>query len=176
MLLNNQELYVVNIKGEVFDTIESDDSYIKVSSGDKVIKKGVIDFLNNTITLKYRFVKMNPLVYVNIAKKYSILTSLVAHVNYTDGILVYENGKTIRLKDLSKICHVSQSTVKRQIKGLCEEDIVHKVKVKGKPTYLVFNPYIAYIGKKINVSLYDEFKDSKWSSEIDKYGKEEMDE
>lgn len=173
---NQEELYVVNIKGEVLDTIESECNYVKLSSGDRVLRRNSIIYLKNTIDLKYHFVKVNANAFGKIATKYSIVSYLLKYINYMDGAIMYENGKYVKLKELYKICHVSQSTVKRQIKGLCEEDIVHKVKVKGKPTYLVFNPYIAYIGKKINVSLYDEFKDSKWSSEIDKYGKEEMDE
>lgn len=89
-----------------------------------------------------------------------------------DGILSYNNGRLIKIKDIPKICGVSESTAKRQMKGLFEEDVIHKVKDKRKKqTYLIFNPYVAYIGRKIYLSLYEEFKSSHWKSETEEYKK-----
>lgn len=87
-----------------------------------------------------------------------------------DGILSYSNGKLIRMKDIHKICNVSESTAKRQMKGLYTDDIIHKIRDKKKhQTYLILNPYIAFIGKKIYLSLYEEFKSSQWRNETDDY-------
>lgn len=87
-----------------------------------------------------------------------------------DGVLVYQNGKQVRMKDVYNLCNVSQSTAKRQLKGLFEDDIIHKIKDKElNQTYLVMNPYIAFIGRRVCKTLYDDFKSSKWKSDTLNY-------
>lgn len=160
-----KELYVTDEFGEVVDIIESTDKYVKLSEGDKVLRKNVLQYLSDTVDLKYQFVKINPFVYGELARKYPILNLLVGYIGYMDGKITYENGKIIKLKDISKLCKVSLSTVNRQIKGLIKEDVLHKVKDKNKNyTYLVMNPYVAYIGRKIYLSLYEEFKFSEFKN------------
>lgn len=156
---SNQELYIVNEDGQIIDKIESEEKYVKLTDGDKVVRKGVLEYLHDTTDIKYRFVKINPLVYADIATKYPIINILLKYLGYMDGVLSYKNGQFIKLKDIPKVCNVSESTAKRQIKGLFEEDVIHKVRNKEKKeTYLVMNPYVAYIGRKIYLSLYEEFK------------------
>jgi len=167
---NNEELYVVNASGEILDKIDSDDSYVKLSDGDKVVRKGVLQYLSNTVDIKYRFIKINPFTYGKIAKKYPIINDLICYIGYGDGILSYRNGKFIKLKDIPKICKVSTSTAKRQMKGLFLEDVIHKIKDKNQ-TYLILNPFIAYIGKKVYLSLYDEFKLSEHRLNCEKWNK-----
>lgn len=152
----SKELYVTDEHGEVIDIIESTDKYVKLSEGDKVVRKGVLQYLNDTVDLKYHFVKVNPNVYGDIANKCPILNILIDYMGYMDGIISYKNGKIIRIKDIPKICNVSEATAKRQIKTLIELDVIHKI--RGKPSYFVINPYVAYRGRKIYLSLYEEFK------------------
>ena len=152
----SKELYVTDEHGEVIDIIESTDKYVKLSEGDKVVRKGVLQYLNDTVDLKYHFVKVNPNVYGDIANKCPILNILIDYIGYMDGVISYKNGKIIRIKDIPKICNVSEATAKRQIKNLIEMDVIHKI--RGKPSYFVINPYVAYRGRKIYLSLYEEFK------------------
>ena len=138
----NEELYVVNEHGEVIDTIDGYGHYAKLYDGDRVLRKKSIQYLNDTIDIKYRFVKVNPHIYSDIANQYPIINTLIKYVGYMDGILSYRNGKNIRLKDIHKICNVSESTAKRQLKGLIQRDVIHKIRdKKGKQTYLILNPY-----------------------------------
>lgn len=168
----NKELYVVNEEGEIIDKIESSDKYVKLSDGDKVVRKGVLQYLNDTVDIKYRFVKINPHVYGEIAKKYPIINKLIKYLGYMDGILSYKNGKKIKMKDIPKICEVSESTAKRQIKGLLECDVIHKKRdKKERQTYLIMNPYVAYIGRKIYLSLYEEFKLSEYRNKCEEWSK-----
>ena len=89
-----------------------------------------------------------------------------------DGILSYKNGRYVKLKDIHKLCDVSESTVKRQIKGLMDIDVIHKKRdFRLKQNYYVFNPYVAYIGKRIDLELYDEFKLSEYSSRCEEWMK-----
>ena len=155
------KLYVTNEEGEVIDVIDPTDKYVKLSEGDKVVRKGVIQYLNETVDIKYHFIKINPYVYGDIAQKYPLVNCLIKYIGYMDGKITYSNGRTIKMKDISKISGFSYSTVKRQIKGLIELDVIHKI--KDKSTYFVFNPYVAYIGRKIYLSLYEEFKFSQYN-------------
>lgn len=167
-----KELYIVDENGEIVDKIAENDKYVKLSDGDKVVRKGVLQYLSDTVDIKYRFVKINPYAYDRIANKYSIINILIKYLGYMDGILSYKNGKYIKLKDVYKICQVSESTAKRQMKGLIQEDVIHKVKDKKKrQSYLVMNPWIAYIGRKIYLSLYEEFKLSSWRNSCEEWEK-----
>ncbi len=166
----NEDLYVVNSDGVIVDTIESNIGYAKLSSGDRVLRKGTIQYLSDTKDIKYSFAKVNTLAWKEIAPKYPILNILIHYIGYMDGILTYRNGKNVQMKDIPKLCNVSESTTKRQLSMLVKEDIIHKIK-DNKTTYLKFNPYIAMVGKKINIELYNEFKMSQWQNKIEVFEK-----
>lgn len=165
-MLNEKELYVCDADGNIVDKISSEDKYVKLSEGDRILRKNAIQYLSETTDIKYSFIKVNPLAYGDLVKRYSIFAELTKHVGYMDNILEYSNGKNIRRKDVTKVCGVSESTAKRQLKGLIEEDVIHSIK-KNKNYYLIVNPWICYKGKKIYMSLYDEFKLSHWRNKIE---------
>ena len=154
--MDKKTLYVTDEDGEVIDIIDSSDKYVKLSDGDRVVRKGVLQYLSDTVDIKYHFIKVNPNVYGVIAKKYPIINDLIKYIGYMDGKLAFYNGRIIKMKHIPKICGVSISTAKRQMKGLIESDVIHKV--KDKDICFVVNPYVAYIGRKIYLSLYEEFK------------------
>ena len=170
-MIRENELYVVDENGEILDTISSADNYVKLSDGDKVVRKGVLQYLSDTKDIKYKFIKINPLIWGDVTTKYPILNYLIYYIGYMDNILVYKNGKNIQMKDIYKLCNVSESTAKRQIKKLLEDDIIHKVKSKKKTTYLVVNPYICMRGRRIYITLYEEFKNSIWKDKIEGWDK-----
>lgn len=166
----NKELYVVDENGKIVDKIESKDKYVKLSEGDKVLKKGVLQYLSDTTDIKYKFVKVNPICWARIATKYPIINKLIYYLGYMDNILSYRNGKNIQVKDIAEICNISNSTAKRQLKGLLEEDVIHKVRdKKQKKTFLVVNPYVCMRGRKIYLSLYEEFKLSALRDEVEEW-------
>ena len=167
-----ETLYVTNADGVVLDTIDSDDSYVKLSEGDRVIRKGVLQYLNDTVDMKYHYVKINPFSYGIISKKYSLINTLIKYMGYMDNKLEYKNGKPVRMKDLPKLSGLSETTVKKQIKGLLADDVIRKIRdKKARQTYIVVNPFIVYIGRKIYLSLYEEFKLSVWRSYCEEWEK-----
>lgn len=158
--------YLVDNDGEVLQVIDNPERYICLEEGDKVIRKGVLTYLTETTDIKYHFIKINPKIFDKYCKKYSILPYLTCHIGYMDNICCYDNGKIIRLKDLSKVCEVSETTIKRQLKGLIADDIIHKVPYKKNQKCLMINPYFAMRGKRIYLSTYNEFKLSHLKSEV----------
>ena len=163
---NNKELYVVDENGKILETIDPKETYVKLESGDRILKKKTTDYLTNLVDIKYRFMKINPVSYSEVALKYSIFPILTKYIGYMDNILEYSNGVKVQRKDIKKICNVSTSTVKRQISGMIKDDVIHIVRKKGK-TYITVNPFICYKGKKIYVSLYEEFKLSHWRNKTE---------
>lgn len=166
----NKELYVVDESGTIYDTLENQYSYVKLNKGDKVLRKGALEYLQDTTDIKYHFIKINPVAWSEISIKYPIINQLVYYLGYMDNILSYRNGRFIKLKDIANICKVSESTAKRQLKGLVEDDVIHKVKnVKENTTYLVVNPWVCMRGRRIYRTLYNEFKSSNWQNECEEW-------
>ena len=159
--------YLVDEDGVVLQEFEHDNVSVSLNAGDKVLRKGMIDYLQDTTDIKYHFIKINPKIFDKYCKKYSILPYLTCHIGYMDNICCYDNGKIIRLKDLSKVCEVSETTIKRQLKGLIADDIIHKVPYKKNQKCLMMNPWLCCRGKRIYLSTYNEFKLSALRSEVE---------
>ena len=159
--------FLANESGVVLQELENIDRVVCLEDGDKVIRKGVLTYLSETTDIKYHFIKINPKIFDKYCKKYSILPYLTCHIGYMDNICCYDNGKIIRLKDLSKVCEVSEATIKRQLKGLIADDIIHKVPYKKNQKCLMINPWLCCRGKRIYLSTYNEFKLSALRSEVE---------
>ena len=154
--------YLVDENGVVLREVEDHNKLISLEDGDRILRKGTLEYLNDTTDIKYHFIKINPKIFDKYCKKYSILPYLTCHIGYMDNICCYDNGKIIRLKDLSKVCEVSETTIKRQLKGLIADDIIHK-----NQKCLMINPYLAMRGKRIYLSTYNEFKLSALRNEVE---------
>lgn len=150
--------YIVNENGEVLQEIDDINKLVSLDDGDRILRRGTIEYLKDTTVVKYHFIKINPKIFDKYCKKYSILPYLICHVGYMDNVCSYENGKIIQIKDLPKICGVSEITIKRQLKGLIEDDVVHKVPYKKNQKCLMINPWLCCRGKRIYLSTYEEFK------------------
>lgn len=150
--------YIVDENGVVLEEISDSSKIVTLEDGDKVFRKGTLEYLNNTIDIKYHFIKINPKIFDKYCKKYSMLPYLACHVGYMDNICCYDNGKILQLKDLPNVCGLSAITVKRQLKGLIEDDIIHKVPYKKNHKCLMVNPWVCCRGKRIYLSTYEEFK------------------
>ena len=159
--------YLVDENGVVLQEIDNPDRYVCIDDGDKIIRRGTLAYLNDTTDIKYHFIKINPILFDKYCKKYSILPYLICHIGYMDNICSYDNGKIIRLKDLSKVCEVSETTIKRQLKGLIADDIIHKVPYKKNQKCIMMNPWLCMRGKRIYKSTYEEFKLSSLRNETE---------
>ena len=159
--------FLADENGVILQKLENIDRVICLDDGDRILRKGTLEYLNDTTDIKYHFIKINPKIFDKYCKKYSILPYLTCHIGYMDNICCYDNGKIIRLKDLSKACDVSETTIKRQLKGLIADDIIHKVPYKKNQKCLMINPYLAMRGKRIYLTTYNEFKLSALRNEVE---------
>lgn len=147
--------YIVNEHGVVIDEIKPSEQYVKLQQGDRVFRKSASDYLKNAKEIKYSFIKINPRIY-EYCRKYSTLQTLICHIGYMDNILQFDNGKLITMKNMSKLCGVSNSTIRRQVQGMIADDILHKIK-ENKTTYFILNPWLCMRGKRIDTKTYNEF-------------------
>jgi hypothetical protein len=159
--------YVVDESGEVLDSIDSTETYVKLNSGDRVLRKDYIEKIDKHKSINMRFAKINFLVNGDISRKYSIFPYLIQYVGYMNGVLRHRNGRLLTNDTIGELCHVSKITAIRQLRGMIKDDIIRKIKTDDGFAY-VMNPFIVHLGKEINDSLYDMFKNSKYSVNYEK--------
>lgn len=159
--------YLVNDDGEVLNIFDDAMSFVALNPGDRVLRKGTLNYLSDSIDINYHFIKINPKTFDKYCRKYSILPNLITTIGYMDNICSYDNGKIIQIKDLHKVCGVSETTIKRQLKGLIEDDVVHKVPYQKNQKCLMINPWLCMIGKRICKKTYEEFKLSTLKNEVE---------
>lgn len=151
--------YLINENGEVLQVIKEDARYVELELGDRVLRKNAVEYLGSTMEIKYDFVKLNHNAFVHYCKKYSILPLLICYVGYSDNICEYKNGKKINLNQLIKLCNISKSTLNRQVEGMIQDDLIHKIK-NGNSYNIMINPYLCIRGKRLDLTTYNEFKSS----------------
>ena len=153
--------YIVNENGEIIEVINSNDVIVKMSKGDRVLRKPSIDYFKDTKEIKKRFIKVNDQA-INILNKYGkYICLLLKYVGYMDGILRFNNGIYLTNKNISKIFGVNERNTVNILNDLIKEDVIHKHKEKNR-NYYTFNPWIASKGKRVSIDLYNEFKMTEW--------------
>ncbi len=86
-----------------------------------------------------------------------IISILSGYLNYEDNLLSKENGDPLQRKDLEKILGKGHNAVDKYMKNLVEKGVLAKVKIINSVHY-VMNPYIYYMGNKIDGTLVEMFK------------------
>ncbi len=150
-----------NNRGEAVYVLKEGESVALLERGDRILRRDSIFNPDKLCSVKMRFAKINPSAPREWGMKYPLFLILLDYVQYQTGKLVYRNGVAINRRNLAKACGVSNSTVDRQLKGLIEEDIVKPVK-DGRDTIFYINPYVVHVGKKVQASLIELFKDSRY--------------
>ena len=156
--------YLVDENGVVLEEIKEGQTFTIVSPSDKIIKGETIEYLKGTISLNYRFVKINIEVFEELYKYASEIWLILPYIRYTSGVLTYSNGRIIRPRGLSGILKKKRRNGSSVIKILCDLDVIHKHK-DGRTYYYTFNPYIACKSKRITQTLYEEFKNTKYKKD-----------
>jgi hypothetical protein len=87
---------------------------------------------------------------------------LAVNLRYVSNVAKYPNGKLITRDNLQSDLKVSEPTVKRSIYRLIKIGlIVEASTIEGK--VFVVNPFVVTVGDKINKTVYDLFRKSKWA-------------
>lgn len=87
---------------------------------------------------------------------------LASNLRYISNVAKYRNGKLVTRDNLQRDLNLSESTVKRSIYRLVKSGlIVEAHTIEGK--VFVVNPFVVSVGDKINKTVYDLFRKSRWA-------------
>ena len=153
--------YIADEYGTIIDEIDDNETIIKISHGDRIVRKKSIDYFEDTKEIKKRFIKVNDQATNMLSKYGKYICSLLKYVGYMDGILRFNNGIYLSNKSISKIFGITERNTIKILDDLIKEDVIHKHKEKNK-NYYTFNPWIASKGKRVSINLYNEFKMTEW--------------
>lgn len=159
--------YIVDSNGVVIRSVENIDNLVEMETGDRILRKKNLDGIDKQVEIKMRFAKVNFVVFGDIIERYPVFAKMIKYIGYHSGKLMYRNGTTVNRRNLAKSCGVSTATINRQLKGLIQEDVV-KVVREGREAVYFINPYVVHLGKKVNLSLYELFKDTFYRENYEK--------
>ena len=153
--------YVVNEHGEILQELRDGEELTKLNKGDRVVRSGSIEYLEGTVLIKIPFIKLNYQACDELYEYGNFMFALFKYVDYSTGVLKFNNGRIIRPKHLAGILRRKRRSGNSVISELIEKDVIHKHKDENG-VYYTMNPYIILKGKRIVKSLYEEFKNTKY--------------
>lgn len=143
----------------------------EIYQGDKVkiMRKEATDYLNSTVEVgkDKGFVKMFNSAMLPLANEkltgnqFMLILIINRYIRYDSGIISFDNGVPITKDHLVEISGMSRSSVYDNIDILVTKKILGKTKVGHEIKYFC-NPYIFCKGKRVNKTLHEMFKNSKW--------------
>jgi hypothetical protein len=141
----------------------------ELNEGDRIVRKASIDKYNSTMSFNKDepFVKVFSNVLFELSDKLSgkeslFLYYLLQYVNFEDGIL--ERNKEILTKEMIiEETKQSERNIERLIAGLIEKEVIGKHRTGTKKVAYTINPFIFMKGKRIDLTLYELYKKSKWA-------------
>ena len=155
------EKYIADENGVIVYEIKDEEVLVKVGRGDRILRKGSVDYFKDTKEIKKRFVKVNDQAVSMLSKHGKYICLLLKYVGYMDGILRFNNGIYLTNKSISKIFGITERNTIKILDDLIQEDVIHKHKEKNK-NYYTFNPWIASKGQRVSIDLYNESKMTEW--------------
>jgi hypothetical protein len=94
--------------------------------------------------------------------EWAIFLYLGANLRYISNVSKYRNGQLITRDNVQRDLKLPEITVKRSILQLIREGLIVEAKtIEGK--VFVVNPFVLSVGDRINKTVYDLFRKSKWA-------------
>ena len=141
-----------------------------LKEGDKIIRGNSIEALKDLESAPEgeTFTKLYHKVIPKLAEcklssvEWAIFLYLGTNLRYVSNVVKYRNGKTITRESLQRDLKLSEITVKRSVIRLIKEGLIIEARtIEGK--VFVVNPFVLSVGDRINKTVYDLFRKSKWA-------------
>jgi len=137
--------------------------------GDRVLRKQSEDYLKNTIEIlkdepytktyhRVMFAVANCLTGAEMQLAYILLQFL----SYESGMLKHQNGQPVTRQYIAQYTGLSLKTVDKLLQKLKEKQVIGR-NVVGREVQYFMNPWLFMRGQRINKTLYDMFKNSRWA-------------
>jgi hypothetical protein len=146
---------------------------VDVYPGDRVIRKQSIDYLNSTIEINKNepytkaFIKpMFTLARSLSGSELQMVYCLLPYISYESGLLMHPNGRALTRECISDATGLGLKTVDRILKSLQDKKVIGKHN-SGREIHITVNPWLFMRGKRINRTLYEFFKNSRWAKLIE---------
>lgn len=141
-----------------------------IKEGDRILRKGSLDSASEIerppdkepFTKLYQ--KIMPTLIDTSLTTAEVMTFLylASNLRYMSNVAKFANGNLITRDTLQNNLSLSERTVKSVISKLIREGlIVEAITLEGR--VFVVNPYVVMVGDRVNKTVFDLFRKSKWA-------------
>lgn len=141
-----------------------------INPGDKIVRAKTQEYLNDTVEIlpnaAYIKTYMRPVSMLAeslTGPETFMVYYLLQYLSYESGILMHENGRMLTRSHVADEMGQSERQIDRTLDGLREKEVLKKVLGAGRQVCFIVNPWLFMRGKRINRTLHDMFKNSRWA-------------
>jgi len=141
-----------------------------LNEGDRILRKKTVDYLESTVEIlpdaPYVKAFMKPLSMLSESlsgPESFMVYYLLQYLSYESGILLHSNGKILTRSYITEEIGQSERQVDRTLDKLREKHVLKKVLGAKREVSIIMNPWLFMRGKRINKTLYEMFKNSRWA-------------
>ena len=137
--------------------------------GDRILRGKSDEYLKSTIELNkgepYAKLYIRPM--FEIAKTLSgselqMVYYLLSYLSYDSGIIMNNNGRPLSRQVIAQEINLAVKTVDKILQGLHSKQVIGKHN-NGREVCFTMNPWLFMRGKRINKTLHEFFKNSRWA-------------
>ena len=164
----------MRVVGEYRDFLTGEINEIREGDSVKILRKESKDYLCTTMSIDKReendytiqFTCNSTKLYRLLgASNYGLLSYLMQYVSYKNCELRHHNGALLTNNYITEELEISRKTLFNGIETLCDYEILSKRK-EGRNIVYIMNPFICMKGNKIDTTIYEMFKNSRWSKRL----------
>lgn len=137
--------------------------------GDKILRKKSAEYLENTVPLNINepYVKHFTRTSFQLARALTgteqlFIDYLVEFIRFESGLIAFANGKPLTRKKMAEDTGLNVKTVDNLLRSLRLKQVISKNKM-GQEVQYFMNPYLFMRGQRINKTLVDMFRNSRWA-------------
>jgi predicted HTH transcriptional regulator len=145
-----------------------------LNEGDRIIRKKSAEYLGSTVEIlpSETYVKLYLKPLSILAERLTgpeslMVYFLIGYLSYESGILMHSNGKILTRSFIADAMGLSERQVDRTLDKLKEKEVLKKVLGSKREVSIIMNPWLFMRGKRINKTLYEMFKNSRWAKVYD---------
>ena len=141
----------------------------QLNEGDRIYRSKSDDYLKSTVELNrgepYAKLYIRPM--FELAKALSgsemqMVYYLLSYLSYDSGIVMQNNGKPLSRQIIAQEINLAVKTVDKILRSLHQKQVIGKHN-NGREVHFTMNPWLFMRGKRINKTLYELFKNSRWA-------------
>lgn len=146
--------------GEKIDELRPGDRLLRGKTAEYLAD--TVELLPNSIYIKAFIRPMAVLADALTGAEMNLVYYCLQFLSYESGMLKNKNGQPLARTNISKTMDLSIQSIDRLLQGLKEKQVMGR-NVVGREVQYFMNPWLFMRGKRINKTLYDMFKNSRWA-------------